>query len=435
VNSPITEKILMNRFRLLSLIKSQQGAVMVLVAISLFMIIGLTALAVDIGHLVVTKNELQNAADSGALAGARVLYLNDGQAVNPGANKIATDTAVLNASDNTPVEVGTGDVLRGHWSFTAKKFTPNETVLTHPVLWDVSTAELDADLDFINAVQVTTHRDTTPVTSWFARIFGFTGFKQKATAVAYIGFAGSLLPWEIDQPIAICEEALLATGKYSCTVGRMINSGQNIASSETGGWTSLNQGLDGSGNLIDDPCNGGTNSQEVKGLVNTGCGGNGTNPGTLILGKDMATNGGQIQSAFTALYNCWNGQTNKTQPWELMLPVVKCPGNNVTTCQELVGAVTVKVVWITGEGEDPGYNDAPTQMGSWSNSSADGSARWNSFVNHFKLENLDPNTGVAPAPYAKKSIYFLPDCSPHVPSGISGGENFGVMAKIPVLVD
>jgi Flp pilus assembly protein TadG len=424
-----------NRYLSLSLITNERGATMVFVAICIFMIIALTALAVDIGHLVVTKNELQNAADAGALAGARVLYNNDGQAVNPGANQTATDTAVANTSDNSAVEVKSSDVLRGHWSFAAKEFWPNETVMTPPVLWDVTTEELDADPNFINAVQVTAHRDATPVASWFARIFGFNGFKQSAVAVAYIGFAGTLQPWEVDQPIAICEEALLATGEYSCTVGRMINSGQNIANSETGGWTSLDQGLDDNGNLIDDPCNGGTNSQEVKGLVTGGCGGGGANPLPLILGKDLATNGGQIQSAFTALYNCWVGQTNKTQSWELMLPVVKCPGNNITTCQELVGAVTVKVVWITGEGEDPSYSDAPNQMEGWSDSSTDGSVRWNSFVTYFNLENLDPDTGVGPAPYAKKSIYFLPDCDPHVPTGNSGGENFGVLAKIPVLVD
>ena len=425
----------MKRHDLLYIIKSERGATMVLVAICIFMIIAFAALAVDIGHLVVTKNELQNAADAGALAGARVLYLTDGSAVNPGANQTASNAAVANVSDNTAVEVDAGDVIRGHWSFSAGEFWPNETVLAPPVLWDVSTAELDADPNFINAVQVTARRNNTPVASWFARIFGFTGFQQSATAVAYIGFAGTLQPLEADQPIAICKEALLATGKYSCTVGRMINSGQNIASSETGGWTSFNQGLDGGGNLIDDPCNGGTNSQEVNGLVTTGCGGGGANPAPLILGRDMATNGGQIQSAFTALNNCWASQTGKIQPWELTLPVVECPGNNITTCQRLVGAVTVRVVWITGAGEDPGYNDAPTQMGDWANSESDGSVRWTSFVNHFHLENLMADGGTGPAPYEKKSIYFLPDCSPHDPAGTSGGENFGILAKIPVLVD
>jgi hypothetical protein len=64
-----------------------------------------------------------------------------------------------------------------------------------------------------------------------------------------------------------------------------------------------------------------------------------------------------------------------------------------------------------------------------------GVARWNSFVSNFNLQNLAEGGGTGPAPYNKKSIYFLPDCTPHEPAGTSGGENFGILAKIPVLVD
>jgi len=70
------------------------------------------------------------------------------------------------------------------------------------------------------------------------------------------------------------------------------------------------------------------------------------------------------------------------------------------------------------------------QMDKWSSPDPDGKARWTSFAKNFGLKNLD-NT---PAPYEKKSIYFLPDCNPHIPTGRSGGKNFGVLAKIPVLV-
>jgi hypothetical protein len=197
----------------------------------------------------------------------------------------------------------------------------------------------------------------------------------------------------------------------------MINSGQDATTNETGGWTSFNQ---------DDPCTGGTNAQEVRSLV---CAEG--NPEIIFLGEDMATNGGNIQSAFNDLIQCWADNTTKIRLWPLTLPVVDCGDqNNVGTCQELVGAVEVNVVWITGAGEDPGYNDAPTQMDSWSNDDPDGEVRWNSFVSHFYLENSDGS----PAPYAKKSIYFLPDCNPHDPMGTSGGENFGILAQIPVLV-
>ena len=90
----------MKRYHLFLPIKNQRGATLIFVAICIFMIIALTALAVDIGHLVVTKNELQNAADAGALAGARYLYNDDGTLVNTGCNAIAMAAATANKSDN-----------------------------------------------------------------------------------------------------------------------------------------------------------------------------------------------------------------------------------------------------------------------------------------------------------------------------------------------
>ena len=411
-----------------SMLRNQRGAVAVIVGILIFTLVGFGALAVDISHLHVARNELQNAADAGALAGARVLYNDEGVAVNTGANQEAYDTATANKSEGTAVEVNwsggnDGDVQRGHWSFglagLERGFYPNASLA--PVnLWNVSTADLDADLNFINAVRVVTRRTTqgTPVASFFAGIFGHENFELSAEAVAYIGFAGTLMPGDVDQPIAICRDSLLNdSDEYTCNIGRMINSGQDAETNETGGWTSFDQ---------DNPCTGGTNAQEVKSLV---CASG--NPELITLGEPMATSGGDIQSAFNDLIQCWESETGKTQPWTLTLPVIDCgDANNVGTCAEIVGAVELNIVWITGAGEDPGYNNAPTQMGDWSNSDPDGATRWNDFVTSFNLMNADGT----PAPYAKKSIYFLPDCTPHEPKGISGGENFGILAKIPVLV-
>jgi Flp pilus assembly protein TadG len=412
----------------------ERGVAAIVVALVMLMLLGFAALAIDIGHLFAVRNELQNGADAGALAGARFLYNDDGTAVNTGVNQIAYDAATANHSETgsgseVAVEVdwtggNAGDVQRGHWSFATRTFTPNAS--TAPVdLWNVSAEELDANLNFINAVRVATRRAGTPAVSFFAKLFGHQDFQLSTDAVAYIGFAGTLLPHDVDQPIAICEESILNDGdEYTCTVGRMINSGQNVASSETGGWTSFSQ---------DDACTGGTNAQEVKDLV---CGDG--NPEPIMLGGDMATNGGEIQSAFNQLIQCWAAATGKIQPWNVTLPVVSCPGNNVGTCEEVQGAVNLNIIWITEAGEDPSYSNAPSQMagvgefGSWSSSDPDGQTRWNSFVLHFNLQNVPDG---APAPYVKKSIYFLPDCTPHEPAGGSGGDNFGVLARIPVLVE
>ncbi len=65
----------------------------------------------------------------------------------------------------------------------------------------------------------------------------------------------------------------------------------------------------------------------------------------------------------------------------------------------------------------------------WSSSDSNGQVRWNSFVQSFNLRTL----GGGFAPYQKKTIYFRPDCHHQPPLGRTGGENFGVLAKIPVL--
>ncbi len=419
-----------------------RGAVLVLVGTLMIVFVGMSALAIDLGHLYVVRNELQNAADAGALAGAMTLYSDDpvtGLEILASANQNARDAATQNKSENLPVEVqwtggNTGDVQRGHWSFSEKTFTPVDS-LTPISLAGRSTAELDI-MDgttsarspaHVNAVKVKSRREANPATSFFAGIFGFDSFVRSAEAVGYIGFAGQLEPGEADQPIAICEESIQqfdANGRpfYSCNIGRMINSGSKIESSETGGWTDFNQ---------DSPCQGGTNAKDVRDVV---CGSG--NPTAVLYGQSIATNGGEINTAFKALFDCWQqhladsmAETGHYQPWEMTLPVVSCPGNNVGTCETVVGAVTVYVVWIN-ENTDPHSNDAPTEMGDWSSSEVDGAARWQSFVNEFNLQNVDGS----PAPYNQKSIYFLPSCEVQSPVGHTGGKNFGVLAKYPVLV-
>ena len=417
-----------------SFLNNQRGAIAIIVGILAGLVLfGFAALAIDVGHLAVVRNELQNAADAGALAGARVLYSHGGSSLNTGTASTAQQVATSNASDGQPVEVNLagngGDVQIGHWSFASRSFTAYSGNLEsyEPVdLWDVTTQELDANINFINAVKVIARRSS--ALSFFARILGHESFNMQAQAVAYIGFAGSLTPESVDQPIVVCSESILnAQGEYTCTIGRMINSGENLTSHETAGWSDFNQ---------DNPCSGGTNANAVRDLV---CSEGNENP--IVLGEVIATNGGEIQTAFDRLRDCWwnnseldtNGDGVPDQPWNLTLPVVLCPGNNITTCQTVTGAVNLNIIWITEAGNDPHYNNVPREMGDWACPvSESGEWCWNDFVSesNFNLKNLDGSL----APYQKKAIYFLPDCTPHEPTGHSGGRNFGILAKIPVLV-
>jgi hypothetical protein len=524
----------MKKQAFLSLLSDQKGVSAVIIAICLFMLVGFIALAIDASHIIVARNELQNAADAGALAGARFLYTPDMTFVNTDANLIAYNAAIANASDQTPVEVynpltNANDVQRGHWSFKNNEFTPSNSLAVIDIIGK-SEEELDAMPDFINAVQVIARRKNTQIKSFFAKIFGIEGFDGSAKAIAYIGFAGDLARWEIDQPIAICAESLVQETSclddnnlddcvLVCNEGRMLDSGTDKpwqdASHNTAAWTNFTQ----------DPCST-ADASTMKNLICTDCPKDDPDCKTLSYGQGMGATGGVQQVTFDKFKNCWidnlGASANENQylpdiPWSMKLPVVLCPGNNVSNCATLIGAVEVETVWVSTAGTPDPSLDTPWAMEDWNLNNIDsetnilentfgsletefgfpekyfepqqafcgdvpsyiipapvtrgqkvnkpflktpdpgtppydvnkictenaandalahriadaaGMARWASFVKHFKLLNSDGK----PAPLAKKSIYFKPSCKKGVPTGGTGGENFGVLAKIPVLV-
>jgi len=308
-----------------------------------------------LGHLYVVRNELQNASDAGALAGAASLYDPVSGNVNPGANAIGHEVAEQNTSEKSAVEVkrsggNAGDVQRGHWMFASKTFTANASLL--PVdLWDVTAEQLDQNTNFINAVKVIARRETLPITSFLARIFGFNSFTMNMDAVAYIGFAGVIYPGEADQPIAICKQAITnPDGSFTCTRGRMINSGQN-AGHESAGWTNFTQ-----------PCET-ANPPTLRPLI---CGRG--NPVTISLGQGMGTTGGMDQNVYDDLLDCWlkgvgfKWRRLSRHALENDFPVIDCDGNNVGPCSTVLGSVEVELLWITRTGDKTKFEQVPRAM-------------------------------------------------------------------------
>jgi hypothetical protein len=64
--------------------------------------------------------------------------------------------------------------------------------------------------------------------------------------------------------------------------------------------------------------------------------------------------------------------------------------------------------------------------------------RWWYFVKAFNLYNADddddPATAPPTAPYQNMAMYFTPRCAYGEGHGTTQGDNYGVLAKIPVLV-
>lgn len=414
---------------------NEKGATAIYVAIVMFVLLMFTALAIDVNHLYGVRNELQNAADAGALAGAGRLFNSAGQLDVPAAIAEGGRITSVNRTGNKAVEEYT--VQTGHWSFTNREFTPNDNT-TQATWHERPFSELDLDTNFINAVRVLARRSDTP--SFFARIFGKDQFLVSNDAVAYIGFAGTLYPEEIDRPIAICKDAIMKDGRYSCNMGRMLNSGGNVDTAMTAMWTNYSQ----------DPCATANNS-DMKAITDDCSAGN---PVSLAFGEGIGSQNGVQDNILGNITDCWEAATDTDGDgipdtyWPLLLPVIECGVDN--TCSPLVGAVLVNVVWIQYK-NDPitQMDDIPTTMehpdpdkGNWSCPSTETLEErfgcWKDFVDHFELQNVSgpPVTDEDyQEMYQQKNIFFLPACTVHEPAGLSGGENFGILAKIPRLVE
>lgn len=404
----------MKKYRFISKLNNQHGVTAIVVAICLFALIAFVSLAIDVGHLYVAKNELQNAADAGALAGALNLFTEDMQSIQTIANQFAFDAAIANIADGNPVDVldplsNNGDVQRGHWSLLTRTFTPNSSLAVLPLLGK-STTELDTDTNFINAVRVAARRDNKSITAFFASVLGFSGFTGIAEAVAYVGFAGSETTKEIDQPIAICAQSVVgnpapfdptapppdpcwesangwADCSVSCSSGTMLDSGtdagQPTSTHNTAAWINFTTS-DGSG-----PCDT-ADASDMQDLVCKGEGGQLPTDvsQTLSIGDYLGATGGVQASTYNTLKNCWkdpntgncinydyetetctdfqpldsDSDTIPDHAWNQKLPVVDCPGNNVSNCPKMVGVICVNLVWMTGNGTPDPSLETPYKM-------------------------------------------------------------------------
>jgi hypothetical protein len=321
--------------------------------------------------------------------------------------------------------------------------------------------ELDADLDFINAVRVVARREASPVRTFFAQIFGRESLTIQAEAIAYRGFTASLPPGTVDTIIAICAQSIwedinanmiIDSGdKLACNYGRMFDSSGVTNEINTAGWTDFYQPCTPGG---DGPA---ANLWDLVDLLE-GCL---PHNSEIKFGVGLRTNNGVVQPVFWELMQCWlsgdyvsdNNQEQGRQrvadeygepqyPWTVTLPVIDCPEDRVTQCHKVVGAVTVNIVWMLEmDTRDYMRDHAPKKMWHpnkgrfWQNNSEQWETRWNSFVEEFQLKMPDGNLATVENDGNRmKSIYFLPGCTPNAPSGTSGGSNFGMMAEIPVLV-
>ncbi|WP_419176060.1 TadG family pilus assembly protein [Desulfosediminicola sp.] len=440
----------------------EDGAVLIFVVLAiLLMFVALTALAIDSGHMVMVRNELQNSADAGALAGAGVLFNRSDGSISPGANDEAEDVARENPAAGADRAKGSSatdklevKVQRGHWSFSTLSFTENNNT-DQLSGWEGMTAEdLDVNTDFINAVKVTTTREHTK--SIFAGFMGQFDHKIETDAVAYLGFASTIDAGEIDIPFALCLEYLtMGSGEIACGVARAVNEGV-----ETGGWTNFSQ--DGQESFPDGCESTNTNYVDsiVLGDIDYGdC--TGINPDPLDGGEAIGTINGNVQTIFSKIVekcfigispSAYNSDTyyqnnvkyQATMPWkDVTFPVVICGEGNYAggACDETKvtyhAPINVDIIWMSaGKDNVPVKYDVPSPLkdnATFECSDPTNNTKcWQEFQDHYGWDFDDPDGDGLPE---NNGMYLAPNCD-YVPgAGSTGSYNTGIMAAIPVLVE
>jgi Flp pilus assembly protein TadG len=142
--------------------RKRRGAIVVLAAIALIAVMAFLAFALDWGYIVAAENDLQNAADSAALSGARALSSGRTAAIN---------AAQLWASKNKAagVPVSQVEVQVGYWVESTAAFVAVPANSTHSV----------------DSVKVTCYRDSShgnPLNLFIAPIIGRNSANVAATA-------------------------------------------------------------------------------------------------------------------------------------------------------------------------------------------------------------------------------------------------------------
>jgi len=284
-----------------------RGAVAVIVAIMIVVLLSFGALALDISNAMIARNELQNVADASALAGTRqlgVIYaalpqgtpyttyvLSDASAVV----NAATGVALANQARQVAITLNPADIVIGVWNYGPRTLTPGNVGAT--------------------GVQVTARRDGSangPVATWLAGIMGINSMNVVATATAALTGTGILVPGEANSPFGL-DELIFNNPAYCGTPIKFYPT--NNPPVGCAGWHTFDQS----------PPNANTERQIVQGMT--------PNPPTYVTPQITAGQtsleyiGGNLATIFPDLINLYTAKRvpDATSPtgfcWNVTIPV------------------------------------------------------------------------------------------------------------------
>ncbi len=179
------------------IITNEKGIAAIYIALLLVALVALAGIVMDFGYMYITKGQLQNAADSAALAGvAKMKSVGTGtanptdtvqatarnEAITFAAKNNAAKSSVVIANNNSNVLSSDNDIAVGNWNGTS--FIPNSTP--------------------VNAMQVRARRTSDApggqVPTFLGRVIGWNQMGASADAIA-------ALPLRANGYLSICQDS------------------------------------------------------------------------------------------------------------------------------------------------------------------------------------------------------------------------------------
>ena len=213
--------------------KRQRGAVAVVVGLSIFVLVGMIGLALDLGQMFVNKTELQNAADACALAAARELDGNADALTRADAAGVLVGTQNGVGFQDAAVALTAADISY------SEHLSPNSAYQTSADGADPATARF---------AMCTVERDD--IGMWFMGVRGFGDQTVSAYAVATLASSQSTCAI----PIGLCKMPGGSAPSFGLVVGQWYGGKFESGTPSTTGsynWIDFNPGGGGANELKD----------------------------------------------------------------------------------------------------------------------------------------------------------------------------------------
>jgi hypothetical protein len=282
--------------------RGQRGATSVAVALSSSAVIGMAALVIDIGQVLVTKAELQMVADLSARSATQELarvYMTAGRE-DPVSDTLtasemeqvraaAKRRSLRNTAGAIPISVNSSDIRIGKWD-------------------DATGAFRETNVG-VNAVEVRARRDDVAngeVAMFFPAVFGHASVGLEAQAASRMSGIRYLPKGTADFPVAIAK-AWYAAHASPCSTGNRITFYPTGTSDSCAGWHTFNR----------DPAS----ASDLKHILSGLRDGTYESPEIDVEDTQFIFNGGVVASAMNELQQLYNAKKDSKGEMPVLIPV------------------------------------------------------------------------------------------------------------------